>query len=196
MEGPIVEDLVRFLFELGQLKRVARSGWWMAGIRDPESVADHSFRCAWIGYLLARRAAQHGGGVDPARVTLMCLLNDLHESRINDLHKVGQTYLPYGEAETRAFRDLASGFPEGRELTELHLEFQRGETLEAQLAKDADRLECAFQAREYEAAGCAACREWFVNTSNALKTTVAQDLFAALERADPDEWWRALHRAP
>jgi len=182
---------VRFLFELGQLKRVARSGWWLAGIRDPESVADHSFRCAWIGYLLARREA----GADPARVALMGLMNDLHESRINDLHKVGQAYLPYGEAETRAFRDLAAGFPEGRELTEMHLEFQRGETLDARLARDADRLECAFQAREYEAAGCAACRDWFTNTRDTLTTPAAKELYAALARADVHDWWRRLPRA-
>ncbi|MFH1143224.1 MAG: HD domain-containing protein [Candidatus Eisenbacteria bacterium] len=186
-----MEQIVRFLFELGQLKRVARSGWWMAGVRSPESVADHSFRCAWIGYLLAQRH----GGADAARVTLMCLMNDLHEARINDLHKVGQAYLDYTAAETRAFRDLAAPLPEGAQLTELHLEFQRGETIDARLARDADRLECAFQAREYEAAGCPACRDWFENTRVSLATPVARELFEALARADVNEWWRGLPRA-
>lgn len=185
-----MEDLVRFLFEVGQLKRVARSGWWMAGIRAPESVADHSFRCALLGYLLARRE----GSVDVARVTLMCLLNDLHEARINDLHKVGQAYLNYADAETKAFGDLVRPLPEGPDLMELHAEFQREESPEARLARDADRLECAFQAREYEAAGCSACRDWFENTRASLKTPVAQELFAALARADAHDWWRRLPR--
>ena len=119
-----MQDLVRFLFEVGQLKRVARSGWWMAGIRQPESVAEHSFRCAWIGYLLARR----DGSADVSRVVLMCLSNDLHEARINDLHKVGQAYLDYGAAETRAFRDQADSVPEGTELTASSAPFRRVST--------------------------------------------------------------------
>jgi putative hydrolase of HD superfamily len=188
----LMQDLVRFLFEVGHLKRVARSGWWMAGIERPESVADHSFRCAWIGYLLARR----DGRADVGRVVLMCLCNDLHEARINDLHKVGQAYLDYGAAETRAFRDQADSVPEGAELADLHREFQAGETREARLARDADRLECAFQAREYLAAGCSACEEWLTNTEPALATEVGRQLFAALAAAETTCWWRDLPRSP
>ncbi|MBF0384955.1 MAG: HD domain-containing protein, partial [Candidatus Omnitrophica bacterium] len=39
---------VNLFAEAGLLKRVKRSGWWVAGIKDPESVAEHSFRCAVI----------------------------------------------------------------------------------------------------------------------------------------------------
>ena len=34
------KGIARYLFELGQLKRVRRSGWWVAGVDQPESVAD------------------------------------------------------------------------------------------------------------------------------------------------------------
>jgi hypothetical protein len=39
-------DMAKYLYEAGQLKRVKRSGWWIAGVKDPESVAEHSFRTA------------------------------------------------------------------------------------------------------------------------------------------------------
>jgi putative hydrolase of HD superfamily len=185
-----MQDLVRFLFEVGQLKRVARSGWWMAGVRDPESVAEHSFRAAWIGYLLARRDR----GADSGKVVLMCLMNDLHEARINDLHKVGQAYIDFPAAETKACLDQAASIPEGDELKKLHLEFQAGESREARLARDADKLECAFQAREYVAAGHPGCHDWFENTGNLLRTAVARELFAALAKADPNAWFRDLPR--
>ena len=107
---PAMNDLVRFLFEVGHLKRVARSGWWVAGVRDPESVAEHSFRCAWIGYLLAQR----DGAADAGRVTLMCLANDLHEARVNDQHKIAQAYVDYPAAETKAFLDQAAHDPRGQ----------------------------------------------------------------------------------
>jgi putative hydrolase of HD superfamily len=31
-----LNDIAKYLYEIGQLKRVKRSGWWMAGITDPE----------------------------------------------------------------------------------------------------------------------------------------------------------------
>ena len=48
-----VEGLTNFLYEMGLLKRCRRTGWWVAGVDDPESIAEHSFRAALIGYLLA-----------------------------------------------------------------------------------------------------------------------------------------------
>ena len=92
-----MERLARFLFEVGHLKRVARSGWWVAGIRDPESVAEHTFRSAWIAYFLALEE-----GVDPQRAALMALVHDLHEARINDHHKVSQAYLDPKQVEALA----------------------------------------------------------------------------------------------
>ena len=47
------KSIVEFIFEAGVLKRVPRSGWSLLGINNAESVADHSFRCAVIGYLVA-----------------------------------------------------------------------------------------------------------------------------------------------
>jgi hypothetical protein len=37
-------DITGFLFETGVLKRYPRTGWVLAGVPAPESVADHSFR--------------------------------------------------------------------------------------------------------------------------------------------------------
>ena len=38
------KEIANYLYELGVLKRVRRSGWWLAGVKDAESVAEHSFR--------------------------------------------------------------------------------------------------------------------------------------------------------
>src|ERR1700691_2225577 len=91
---------LNFFAEAGLLKRVKRSGWWVAGIENPETVAEHCFRCAVIGYYIA-----HCEGVDPFRVVTMTLFNDIHEARINDLHKMGHYYIDFREAEKKAFDD-------------------------------------------------------------------------------------------
>src|SRR5215469_9736084 len=48
-----IDASVRYLYEVGQLKLSKRTGWWHAGVPDPESVAEHTFRTAIIGYVLA-----------------------------------------------------------------------------------------------------------------------------------------------
>ena len=73
---------------MGQLKRVKRSGWWIAGVENPESVAEHSFRTAAIAYLLAKLE-----GADAGRVTLMALFHDMGEARTNDLHRIVRRYV-------------------------------------------------------------------------------------------------------
>nr|GID85867.1 hypothetical protein Ade03nite_47910 [Actinoplanes derwentensis] len=42
------EAIAAFGYELGLLKRVRRTGWWHAGVRDPESVAEHTMRTAQL----------------------------------------------------------------------------------------------------------------------------------------------------
>src|SRR3984957_20026468 len=91
---------LNFFAEAGLLKRVKRSGWWVVGIENPETVAEHCFRCAVIGYYIA-----HCERVDPYKVVTMTLFNDIHEARINDLHKMGHYYIDFREAEKKAFAD-------------------------------------------------------------------------------------------
>ena len=50
--------VARFLFEAGTLKHARRTGWWMAGVRDPESVAEHSWRASLlVGFMGAAASA-------------------------------------------------------------------------------------------------------------------------------------------
>jgi len=48
-----MKNIVNFLFEIGILKKTPRSGYQFLGTGN-ESVAEHSFRVAVIGYLLAK----------------------------------------------------------------------------------------------------------------------------------------------
>lgn len=85
MATPELEGMVGYLYEMGLLKRLPRAGWLVAGIDHPESVAEHSFRVAIIGYLLASME-----GADPARTALLCLFHDTQKSRIGDVPRVAR----------------------------------------------------------------------------------------------------------
>ena len=79
---------MNFIFEAGVLKRAARTGWWFAGVKQPESIAEHSFRTALIGMMLAAME-----GADPARVSMLCTLHDTQETRITDIPHIAKRYL-------------------------------------------------------------------------------------------------------
>ena len=182
-------SVYRFLYEAGQLKQVRRSGWWIAGIEDPESVAEHSFRTAVIGFILA-----HMEGADVGRTTAMCLLHDLHEARTLDLHKISQSYLDKSEAEARVTRDQAALLPgqAGQELVELGRAFEQGDSLEARLAREADALECLLQAREYQARGHADVQDWIDSSLKKLSSPSARQIAQDCLQNPPASWWRDL----
>jgi putative hydrolase of HD superfamily len=62
MSAKTWKRLADFVFELGMLRRTPRTGYQFLG-SGAENVAEHSFRTAMIGYILARKA-----GADVARM--------------------------------------------------------------------------------------------------------------------------------
>ena len=184
-----MQELVQFLFETGHLKNVDRSGWWLLGNKDPESVAEHSFRCTILGYILAKLE-----NVDASKVIMMCLFHDVHETRTNDLHKVVQKYIKQEEAGDKATEDQLKPLKDsiGKEISDVLGELTNQESRESVVAKDADILECAMQAREYQVQGYEAAVDWLDRADSKLKCESSRKLLALLKVSDPGEWWKKL----
>ena len=178
-----------FFAEAGLLKKVKRSGWWVAGIKDPESVADHSFRCAIIGYYIA-----HLEGADPYKVMAMTLFNDIHEARINDLHKMGHYYIDFKEAEKKVFKDQMSNLDSSvkEEMNRFRQDYENQETKESVIARDADILECLIQAKEYVDNGHTKAKKFFKKAPDHLKTQSAQKLWKEVKDWDSGAWWEQV----
>jgi 5'-deoxynucleotidase YfbR-like HD superfamily hydrolase len=188
--GDVVEnDAAKFLYEVGQLKRVKRSGWWIAGVKDPESVAEHTFRTAVIAYLLA-----HLEGADTGKIVLMALFHDLPEARTNDAHRIVRRYADWKDVDKKAVREQSKRLPDkvANEVVSFFEEFEKEVSSEAKLARDADLLECLIQAREYEASGCYDVADWIRNAQAALTTESAKRIAAECLKTEPKEWWQGL----
>ena len=183
------KEAINLFAEAGLLKKIKRSGWWVAGIKDPESVAEHSFRCAIIGYYIA-----HCEKVDPYKVVIMTLFNDVHEARINDLHKMGHYYIDFKEAEKKVFKDQISHLDKKikNELNHLREEFDAQVTQESIVARDADILECLLQAKEYYDHGFTKAKKFFRKAPNYLKTSVAKKFWNQIKRWDSSRWWEDI----
>lgn len=178
---------LNFFAEAGLLKRVRRSGWWVAGIDNPESVADHSFRTAVIGFYMAYLEK-----ADPFKVVSMCLFNDIHEARINDLHKMGHSYIDFKDAEKRVFRDQIRDMDKkvSAPLGMLREEYDSQETAESQVARDADILECLIQAKEYLDSGYAEAEHFFERAPGHLRTATAKRMWERISSWDSSSWWQ------
>jgi putative hydrolase of HD superfamily len=182
-----LEGMIGYLYELGLLKRLPRAGWLVAGIDHPESVAEHSFRTAIIGYLLAGIE-----GADPARTALLCLFHDTQESRIGDVPLVGKRYVVTAP-NPQVTADQVAGFPEeiGEAVRTLVDGYERQDSAEARLARDADKLECLIQAREYQAQGHDV-QPWVESAAAALRSETARRFADAFRQARPDQWWKSF----
>ncbi len=180
---------INLFAEAGLLKKIKRSGWWVAGIKDPESVADHSFRCAIMAYYLA-----HLEGVDPFKAMAMALFNDIHEARINDLHKMGHHYIDFKDAEKRVFKDQVAHLDQGvkGEMTSLRKEYDEQKTKASIVARDADILECLLQAKEYYDNGHLKAKKFFKTAPDHLKTRSSQKLWEKIQDWDSSRWWEAI----
>jgi len=178
---------LNFFAEAGLLKRVKRSGWWVAGIENPETVAEHCFRCAVIGYYLA-----YCEGVDPFKVVTMTLFNDIHEARINDLHKMGHYYIDFREAEIKAFNDQVAQLDNRvkRALQSMRGDYERQGSRESIIARDADILECLIQAKEYADNGYPVAKTFFKRAPDHLKSATARKLWKQAGSWDSHAWWQ------
>lgn len=159
MDSAELAAVMTVLDHAGDLKVLPRTGWLLAGISRPESVAAHSFSVALLTLALAELI-----NLDPAaealdepirveRALRLALLHDLGESRITDLPK--RTTELIGDevkrqAEASAMRMILGELPQGPAALDLWIEYIQASSPEARLVKDADKLEMVHQALRYE----------------------------------------------
>ena len=190
MSGDLAETQVvaiaSFCFEAGLLKRAARTGWWIAGVKDPETIAEHSWRCAVLATILAALE-----GADPARAAQMAVWHDSQETRVGDIPYVGRRYLAAAD-NVAVTEDQTAGMPPvvAEAIRDVVATYEAADSPEALVAKDADRLDCLIQALEYQRQGHQGVQEWIDSSRSGLKTASAQRIADAAIGLTGLEWQR------
>jgi len=178
--------IINFFFELGMLKKTPRSGFQFLG-SGGESVADHSFRVAMIGFSLARLQSN----VDAFRVICLCLIHDLPEARTGDRNYVNKRYVDVDES--RALADLADPLPFGKELEDLLKEYRDSKTEEARLVHDADQLDLILELKEQNDLGNRYAEKWIHFARRRLITPIAKQIAEEILTTDSTDWWFKGH---
>ena len=179
---------IGFFCEAGALKNLPRSGWRLAGIKNAESTADHSFRAAVIAYVLAKME-----GASPERACALAVFHDIPEARTGELDKIMASYHDKCTAETKAVKESeASAILGGRWYSDIIGEIEARQTLESKVANDADLLECVLTAIEYAQSGYQKAMDWAVAKDKFFLTRSAGKLYEEALKSDSSGWWKKL----
>jgi putative hydrolase of HD superfamily len=176
--------LTGFVYEIGLLKRYKRTGWLVAGVSDPESIADHSFRAAALAGIIAALE-----GADPERAALLSLFHDSQETRLTDIPYLAKWYVTRAPNE-KVTADQMRGLPApvADMISGSVAEYEEKTSLEARCARDADKLECLIQAVEYREQGNQNVQPWIDSSLAALQTPSGKKLAAEALQTRSLDW--------
>jgi putative hydrolase of HD superfamily len=188
-----VGGVSKFFSETAMGQRVKRSGFTLTGASESQSLGEHIYRAAQIGYVLAFLE-----GVDPEKTVAIILFHDNGEFRIGDQHKVSARYVNKHDSEREAMVEQLDRLPEDlrNHLLEMYDDFDKRGTSEAVVAQDADWLENAISAKELLEQGYKGAQNWIDNVAAALETDSAKRVLDYIQKEDDftNSWWQGLKK--
>ncbi len=167
-----MKELLNFLIKVGKLKKMPRRGWVINQIKNPESIADHTFRATMMSWIFGKEK-----GLNTGKIVKMALIHDLCEVYAGDttpydsvlpkdknkLKKLMKTWPRFSNAkrkllvqkkfkkEKKALEKLIAKLPSNlkEEIKALWLDYEKKLTPEGRFFSQADRMESFLQALEY-----------------------------------------------
>lgn len=188
-------NYLQFLKEVGKSKRLLRSGWVREEIKDPESVAEHSFR---IGALVMVLSDKFGYKLDKEKLLEMALLVDLGELATGDVVTGRGEHIDIKKRdeverqEREGIKEMFDKIGDSEKYTAIYDEMIGRTTLEAKVFWQLDRLEMALQALEYEEEQGKNLEEFFINTSLYLRDPLLKEVFEKIIKSRKKEYQASL----
>ncbi len=163
------------------LKKTPRTGFQFLG-SGSENVAEHSFRTALVGFVLASMA-----GANAERTALLCLIHDFHEARTGDFNYVNSMYNT--SKQRLAMEHALKGTGLSAPVLALWDEQENGESAEGRLSKDADQIDLMLNLVQERALGNPYAEKWLAAALKRLETPEGRALAEAIVETDPADWW-------
>ncbi|MBI5046279.1 hypothetical protein HZC07_00930, partial [Candidatus Micrarchaeota archaeon] len=128
---------------------------------------------------------------DAHKLASAAVYHDMHETRLLDLNKITARYVKVDKKlERQVEEEQTDALPNEikKSINEL-LELDGKELI---ILKDADYLECAFQAKEYTDSGYSSIEKWLDSIEKKLQTKSAKELLKTLKEKESGEWTNGL----
>lgn len=176
---------LELLYEIGALRRNPRQ-WQRFFGTDFQNITEHSYRVIWNALIIA---AREGKG-DPGKIIKMALVHDVVESRSTDVDYLSRQYVE--RKEELSLDDMFEGTSIGQEFREIWREYEKRESIEAKIVKDADVIDVDLEIREQGAKGVPVETLWKHHHRNRnrelLFTETAKRMFDEIYESDPHQW--------
>jgi len=188
MKKAEADRLADFLFEVGTLRKIVRAHRQTLLTDDlSDNIASHSYRVSVIGLMLAKLE-----GADVGKVAVMCLLHDLGEARSGDQNWIHKSYVKVFENEITD--NQLKNLPGEKQFKTIAREYNKRESLEAIIAKDADLIDQTLLLKEYAWNGNQEAAHWLKGARQVklLKTKSAKALAKSIYKKRPSEWWKNI----
>jgi putative hydrolase of HD superfamily len=169
-------NLLDFFNEVGKLKGMPRRGWVIREIKNPESIAEHTFRVALMAWLFAATKKEKEK-MNLEKLIKMALIHDLCEVYAGDttpydsilpkdkkeIRKLMKTWPRFSkekreklakekfDKEKKALCKIIENLPPSlkKEIKNLWLDYEKGLSPEGRFFRQTDRIESFLQATEY-----------------------------------------------
>ncbi len=128
------------------IKHLERQGWKRKNIKNPETVASHSWHMAILALYLSKDYEKE---YDFNKVINLCICHDLAESIIGDITPNDDLYKNKKEIEKEAMKKIKKECNFDK-VYDLFIEYEEKNTKEAKLANDLDQIDMYIQSLDYE----------------------------------------------
>jgi putative hydrolase of HD superfamily len=182
---------IDFLYEIASLRNVPR-GWRQHLGFDVASDLEHTFRLIWLALLISRMEKLG----DENLIIKMALVHDVAETRTSDHSYVQKVYVTADDE--RAADDMFKG-TSFADLREVLKQYEKRDTIEAKIVKDADNLDIDLELKEIEELGSKLPQKWTQNNRKLVRdeklyTESAKQLWDQIQASDPSNWHRNMNK--
>ncbi len=181
---------LELLYEIGSLRHIQR-GWRQHLATNCANDLEHTVRVAFLALIIARRE----GVKNEEKILKMALTHDIAETRTSDLSYVQKVYVQADEP--RAIKDMLSG-TDLENLEETVHEYEKRDSIEGRIVKDADNLDVDLELKEMEEKGHQLPIKWrdfrkLIRTDK-LYTETAKKLWDEIQTSDVASWHMSANK--
>ncbi len=176
---------IEFLYEIGNLRFIQRQ-WKRFLNADFANLAEHHLRVAWLALIIAK----YENAKDTDKILKMALVHDIAESRTGDVDYLSRQYTK--RDEELGIKDILKDTELENEFLKIWREYEKRESIESKIVKDADTLDVDFELQEQKIRGAGLADALSQNrefvASNKIYTKTAKKMWDAVQNASPHDW--------
>lgn len=201
-----MKNILDFLIKVGKLKEKKRRGWVLRNVKNPETIADHTFRMAMMSWLLGEQRK-----LNINKIIKMSLIHDLCEVYSEDItpydkllskdkkqwkemfnkwprlpkKEKEKIFLEKYKKENEALEKLILKLPPPlkKEIRNLWIDYEEGLTREGRFVRQVDRVENLLQALQYWKKGKQfAIESWWIQIEELVDDPILLEFIKVLDK--------------